>query len=44
MQKLLTDIGKKSKKAINKRLSTKKKIRSSKRLWSYNFKEQKINN
>ena len=25
MQKLLTDIGKKSKKAINKRLSTKKK-------------------
>ena len=44
MQKLLTDIGKKSKKAINKKLSTKKKRRSSKRLSSSNFKEQKINN
>ena len=44
MQKLLTDIGEKSKKAINKRLSTKKKRQSSKRLSSSNLKEQKINN
>ena len=44
MQKLLTDIGKKSKKAINNRLSTKKKEQSSKRLSSYNLKKQKINN
>ena len=44
MQKLLTDIGKKSKKAINKRLSTKKKGQSFKRLLSSNLKKQKINN
>ena len=43
MQKLLTDIGKRSKKAINKRLST-KKGQSSKRLSSSNLKKQKINN
>ena len=39
MQKLLTDIGKKSKKAINKRLSTKKKERSFKGLSSSNLKK-----
>ena len=44
MQKLLTKIGKKSKKAINKKLITKKKRQSSKRLSPSNLKEQKINN
>ena len=44
MQKLLTDIGKKSKKAMINRLSTKKKRRSSKRLSSFNIKKQKIDN
>ena len=39
MQKLLTDIGKKSKKAINKRLSTKKKRQSFERLSSSNHKK-----
>ena len=39
MKKLLTNVGKKSKKAVNKRLSTKKKKQSFKRLSTSNHKK-----